>query len=454
MWLGLGIVSLLLFFNLIWPSAQWASLVAIVLFSLACNVTEAVCFNMFLMAFTGVGLNFVVGIIACLISILARYIIDLIKKRKKAYELPLIISFLIILVYSFVNVWFSVDGFIVGMMIIYVIVLAYLVFVYHKEIDIQKSFNFMLLGLVVSIVMVFFSNVVFRKDVAISTFDGTDHRLQLLSLHMNYLSMYSAFELAYSIYSIINKKRKLWIDVVAIILSLVLGILTLSKAFLLLAVLMAIYVIVVLMVKLKKKAIVPISIICVVGVVAIIIGWPFVKSILDRFLVSHTDGSLLSRITTGRIEIWEYYMSRWAKSPKTIFFGVGLFTPEADYKGLHNVFLHLVYRFGVVGVFVIAGLVASYFKSSERKLKINLNNCLLFVVWLLYSLEEVVLNDKFALFLFLGIILMLKESCQTNKEHDKMKTEKDVSETADGELHSDSKLKTTQKDNFKTKDLK
>ena len=408
MFLGLGIISILLFLTQLWQPIEWVSAVMIFAFAIICSVSEVFCLNMFLMAFSGVGFQFIVGIVSGLVSLLIKYIIDLKNKKKKVFKLPLILSAIILIVYSVFNYGVDYEGVTFGLMIIYIIALVYFVFVFKKEIDISKCFTYLLCGLVVSVALSVVSLPFDSFNKELYHFDGTYKRFHLLTFHMNNLSIHSMFLIAYSIYSIFNKKRKLWIDIVSIVVALALGIATMSKAFLLITALCLVYLVVCLIEKFKKRSIKYILCLAGVVIVALIVGWRFIDNILNRFFLYFKEGSILNMLTTGRADIWKGYLKEWTSSPAKIFFGVGMFTKQPMFSSAHNVWIFLLHRFGLVGICLIAFLVYAYIKESDSKFKISLYNVLVFGLWFIVSIEENVLSDQFAIYLMFGIILMLK----------------------------------------------
>lgn len=408
MLIGLFIISVLLFLTQIFKPVEWVSAVVIFAFAISCSVSEIFCFNLFLMAFSGVGFQFVVGIGSCVFSLLVKYVIMVVKKQKNIYKLPLAVSVVLLLVFSLYNYGINKEGVEIGLMFIYVIVLIYFVFVFKNEIDISKCFNYLLLGFVISIILSIASLPIdsFKKELYFD--DNIYKRFNLFTHHMNNLSIQSMFMLSYAIYSLINRKRKLWIDVVSIVVALSLGISTMSKAFFLITCLMLVYVAVVLIVKFKTKSLIYVCGLFGVVAIALIVGWKYVQIIIDRFFLYFKEGSMLNMFTTGRVDIWKCYLNEWRSTPAKILFGVGLFTKQPMVSSAHNVFIFLLHRFGLVGFALLILLIATYIKNSNSKLKIHLFNVLLFVLWFVIALEENVLSDQFAIYLLFGIMLMFK----------------------------------------------
>ena len=415
MYLGLGVISLLLFFCEVWAPLQWISSIAIVLFALICSVKQLFYFSFYLFAFTGIGYQFVMGITTCLIAMVVKYFIQVAKSEKQIYRRPIILSAIILIVWSCISYQKSFDGYAMGGMIVYVISMAYILFVYHKEVNISKCFTYSLVAFVISFGFAMLSRVFPNFNQEIIHFDLTYYRLKLFTLHMNNLAIHMMFQIAFSIYSLFNRKRKVWIDVFAILFSLYVGLATKSKAFLLIMCVFVLYAIICLIAKFKKKSIIYIAIMAAILALAVIFGWEYLRKIIDRFFtyVGYFENrEFLNILTTGRADIWEFYINDWKSSPSKIFFGIGIFSADPYHYGTHNVALFLLHRFGLVGIVLIAGLIYYYFKeglNAGEKLSLNLYSCLILIAWCLISLEETVLSDQFILYLYFGLTLLLKD---------------------------------------------
>lgn len=69
-----------------------------------------------------------------------------------------------------------------------------------------------------------------------------------------------------------------------------------------------------------------------------------VREILIRFAL----GVDINMLTTGRIQIWGYYWTRYVSSLKSILLGNG-FSDHGYWKATHNLFLEILFDYGVVG---------------------------------------------------------------------------------------------------------
>lgn len=415
----ISLISIFLFLSGFWyPFYFFASAVAIV-FYLFSKPTDILCLLMFSEMFSVVQHYFMIGQIAGVVSLLIHYIIDVVKKRKKVAVIPLALTLFILVCYSLIHYRIDQNGIIQGLNIIFVLVGTYLIFVMNKDIDILKSLKFLTLGLLVSIVLSLFSLAFSNYSFDVAPFDGVYYRLKLFTYHTNYLSMLCLFLISFSVYKIANKKDKFLFNISEIILCLVVGILTLSKAFLVVFVGIVCYVLILLIIKFKKKSLrVILPVLAGIAILCFIFN-DFVIDMLERFLAYNKNNSLINQITTGRSAIWQLYVNDIRSSVLKMLFGVGLFTADLIDIGSHNTYLFVVHRFGFIGVILLCLLAYSYLKSKETKFDISFKKLLPLFVFLVLGLEETILTDRFFVFLMFAIIVLLdeKESSKIDKSY-------------------------------------
>lgn len=405
----LAVITALLFFANFYDPLWIVACVFLAGLYATCSVAELFYFTMYFELFSSWDLFFVVNLLIAFVCLTVRYIIDVKQKRKQVFTLPLVLTFVIVLIFGLIHYSVDLDGFSKGGFFVAILFVVYYVFVYHKDIKLDKCFKFLTIGLIVSGLLGAVS-LLFDSPLKSIIYIDTEgyKRLQLYSFHTNFLSMLCLFNMAFYIYQIVNQKGRTLESVICILISSVVGILTLSKTFLLLFALMAIYLIIHLIVKYKKhswKFVIPIVVIAIVLVACF---HDFLIDIAQRFLAYDT-GSLLSKLTTGRTAIWEKYIDSARSSVLKMLFGVGLFTKDIISIGPHNVFLFLIYRIGVVGIILLCVLIYSYAKCSQTKLKLTLKNCLPVLLWLVISLEEMILSERFVYFLLFAIMLLRSE---------------------------------------------
>ncbi len=414
LFIGLGIISALLF-ACPFVSKMWIAVsVVLGLFLFTCSVEEIFAVMLFMMPFSGLDSLYVITIIIALVVVLIKYIIDIVKKNKQIFWFPLMLTLSIVGISSLKSFIVGDQDIETGMLLVFVFALFYFAFVYRKEIKVAKCFNALLCGLFVSAGITLVLSRFEEFKYFIRSFEGYYMRLKMTTFHMNNLALLCLFEFAYSVHSILNKSRKLWIDLVSIVFVTTLGVLTLSKVFLIMLVLFVLYFMIALVIKLRKKAIKYLIAFAGLVVVLCIVGRSYIADIYDRmFLYNHGD-SFLNEVLNGRVDIWKDYFKDYKNCWHNIWFGVGLFRPNFAFDP-HNAYLFVLHRFGIVGIVAIFVLIFAYIKSAKSKFKFSFCKILLLITWAVIGLEEVVLSDQFTIFLIFGLMLLFE-----NKEKNKV----------------------------------
>ena len=237
-------------------------------------------------------------------------------------------------------------------------------------------------------------------------------RLMLLSYHPNHLNSYCLFIMSYIVHQLINEKiankKDLIVYFIAFSICFAVGLMTVSKAFLLCTVLIIGYGCLFLMIKHSKqswKYIIPIVLI------VLIIGLCFLKTILitlGRFFSGEFNDTIASTITTGRTDIWKQYFKEIFSSPWKILFGHGIFATDIVAIGAHNTYVSVLYRFGFLGVIALGGLLLTYYFECKN-LHFSLFKFLPMVFLFVYALQEVIIDERF-LFLVLAIMLLFEKN--------------------------------------------
>lgn len=395
-----------------------AACVVVFFFYLTCSFGEILCYSLYFAMFSALGTFYVYSLLIAFVIISGKYIYQLCKKKQKFYAKPFIFTTLFVLLFSLIHYEVDYFGFEQGLLVVALLYVMYFAFVYRKQIDVKKCFDFLFIGMIASSVLGVASMVFDNFAYSIFYVDSASFkRLQLFCYHQNYLANFSIFALAFNVYQIVNGKIDLKKQIPYIALTVVLGLLTMSKAFMLMCVLIFAYLFVYLIAKFKLKSLIVILPAIVVVAVLMIIFRDFVKDLFSRFFIYTGSTSILNKITTGRIEIWEKYISEFLRSVPRMLFGVGLFNVKLISIGPHSVFIYFLYRTGFVGVISLALLGYCYFKESEVKIKPTLKNMLLFLTYVILSFNEMVFSDRFFIFLILSLVLMTpkQRTCETEE---------------------------------------
>lgn len=403
-----AIITVLLFFANLFSPLWIAAVVLTFGFYTVLSVGEIVAYSMYFNMFSGIETFYIASLLCGLAVIMAKYIFDLIKKREKISVLPLSITLLYIVLFSLINYGYNANGALQGALIISLLLVSYLLFVYRKKISVDESFKALMLGVFVSLVLALVSMLIPDFAHKIYHFDGTYKRLKLLCLHQNHLAVICLFAMSYYVYKLINKKGKLWVNLLFIAALLALGLFTLSKAFIVVAALIILYAFVASIIIFKKKSL-KIIIPCIIVMIAVcIISKDLVLKIINRFVAYNKSSSFISQITTGRSGIWYAYFHDIASSVQKLMFGVGLFSKELVSIGPHNVLVYFLYRSGIVGIIMLAMLVWSYIREYDGRFSINLKTCLPILIFVVIAMEEMIFSDRFYFFMVFAVMLVFK----------------------------------------------
>ena len=146
------------------------------------------------------------------------------------------------------------------------------------------------------------------------------------------------------------------------------GLLTMSKAFMLMSVLLYSSWFILSFIKSNNKKMFGLYLIILIiaGILIAFVAQDYIKTMLERF--SNTGhSSTINNVTTGRADIWEKYFDRWIKSPVTFLFGNGYTAPKIDTNQYeHSIYMAFLYQFGIIGtIAIISTLVWTLRKNAK-----------------------------------------------------------------------------------------
>lgn len=422
-------ITLLLSSVFIFASTFWYPLIyvaALILIVGICffNFNDIFCALIFSSMLGCFLIPFIASTIVGFITIVIKYIIDVKKKRAEFLKVPFIVTTIICVFYSLIHYEINDLGFYQGLMIIAFLYFIYFVVVYRKQLNLRRFFDYLFLGLVVSVVisalvyvipgtqtLVFDSTYGYimtaMKD-KVAYVDGEYVRIVLLSFHVNHLAAFCLFAMAFSSIFVLTKKEKTKSQTIYYILmyvaNLAVGLLTLSKAFMVVFAFEVFVTLIYYIIKHKKQAFKIIGIVlALIGIFCLMFRHRFID-IFERFFVYNYD-TLLGMLTTGRSGIWQQYANAILESPLKLLFGFGLFSQEQLLIGPHNFYIFLLYRFGIIGILMIAYLIYSYCKSVNNKLNFSVRKSLVFLTFLVIGLQEACIDERFYFFV-IGIAFM------------------------------------------------
>lgn len=188
-----------------------------------------------------------------------------------------------------------------------------------------------------------------------------------------------------------------------------------------------------------KKRIWQILIACGLVLVVLLIFKDFTMSLISRFL-SVDSGNFLNSLSTGRMDIWTAYAKEIFENPFDCLFGHGMlskyaFVPEQGRdRAQHNLYIFLLYKFGIVGVLFLFVIMWQFVKDSGKTTPKFIN-----FIPLIYFLIGAMVDNSFMYPQFYIIVAM----ALFNTEN---KTTEKVEQTSNKKLVEVNKLEHEKKD--------
>ncbi len=425
----LTISTFLLFLSSLWHPFIFIMLAYLLVSMTFFNIRDIFCCLFYNLVFSGYLILFIGVAAYTFILLMVKYIIDVVKKREKIYVLPLSLTGAIILIFSLIFYEVNDYGAMQGVLIIAIFLLAYLLFCYRKQIDAEACFKYLAIGLIVSLIVGFIlyaipiAKMFSFKDWGYGMVgvkqrlfhdDGTYKRLLLLNFHENHLCAICVAVLSFIVYYFLSKNNNKSLKQIifysfAFIIAAAIGILTLSKAFIILFVLILIFALIMAVVVYKKKSLKIVIPTLVVAIVLCIIFRNKISTIIERFLFKDSSGNLFDKITTGRMNIWKQFLAETFSTPLKALFGVGIFTKDIVDIGPHNLYIAVLYRFGIFGIIAIGFLVWSYLREINYKLKCSFISIFPLLILLLLAMQEACIDERL-FFIFLSMLISFQSN--------------------------------------------
>ncbi len=222
------------------------------------------------------------------------------------------------------------------------------------EFDFNKSINFLTAGTLMSAAVSLLSNA----DVVDLLLNVSYYRFSAYGNDPNYYSVYLILSISGNFWKI-QKTGKVTPNIIPIFLLSFLGFLTSSKMFVFVLIFISVVNIFLLILKKEKKSLKAFGWLFVIFSVVLITAHSLIKDLFDRFLARFSDttysGSLLNRLTSGRSNIQEIYLSRMSNSLFLLLYGAGIrYGTYYTMIVTHNTYIDLFVSYGVVGTFILA----------------------------------------------------------------------------------------------------
>lgn len=350
--IGLTLAILLIGFLTSHILALAALVLALVTILIVSN-DSIVCFLMLLMPFAPI-FKYAPGTLS-LFTICECFALVVLFFRSKKISAPIIISAIIYLAYLLLGDIISgnSDLFEIIKQIVSVLLLFFMI--RGLNISNYKSIiMFFIFGLILSSILASFSESIphfydFVKEVRYNDQTATYNRFTGLQGDPNYYSINVIISILLSLVLFVKNEIKplsFWILFIALS---VFGILTLSKSFILMYILVVIYLIIRI---LKKKKIINIVLVFsfIIGITTLLnIEGSILNVLMNRLLQAEN----VSEFTTGRVVHYEAYFNHIISNVNVLLFGSGLNVGPLNEAGSHNFYLEAIYYLGIFGTTIL-----------------------------------------------------------------------------------------------------
>lgn len=371
-------------------------------------------------------------LLAFVINLLIRYIIDLIKHRKRI-NLKKVIIYLLVYV-SFLLPLYHINSATISSFLVITALFSviYLVFEYKNNFNLKLLIDCWLIGILSSLIVFLFKDVLPLMQGYLVYFPGRFNcllrdpnywALEVVCLLLAFTSLYFKGKIKYSY------------PYIFILLS-VLALLSGSKAFFITFIVFLVSFLVCFIMRVikrkeykewKLKFIIPI----VIGVISLILLLLIVFKekttlLFERlFSFNNIGGSFedkLNKLTTGRYGIWVKYISIVFSSWQMALFGRGVLNGY-EFEAVHNTPIQILYYGGVLGIVLIVGIVILIIYRLSKINKINLFDYLgLFVMFILSCSLDLLLSYRLSFIIVIFGLMMLDNVCKhqdfIKKAHD------------------------------------
>ncbi len=200
-------------------------------------------------------------------------------------------------------------------------------------------------------------------------------------------------------YNMTTKFRKL--DVVLMGTMAVFGFMSVSKSFVISALIMLLFALYFQSRYSIKKAVVSIFTISISTLVLYLFikDTEFFTALMKR--LDFDQSTTLGSFTTGRSDIWKIYFNVLKEDIKILLIGAGI--NVGNYRGLatHNFFIEIIYHLGIIGTFCYYKAL----KSTMPRIKNKSSNKVSYVVWVVFLVRTMAANFFFKEMLFLYFVL-------------------------------------------------
>ncbi len=370
------ILSVIFLANCFLPVFSYFAFIYLTILLLSSDLKNGLSYIFF--AFPFGGLNIPYSVILYLINVLiyvAKFMFIKVRtehlKLKISKRTLIVLGILLAYIFIPIHAYYNVQLLIKSLCIVAVLAILYIIIKFPE--DVQLKFNFRVLGIALLIASIYFAfhSVSPHMQETIDIFYISENMIRFSGLFNNpntfaLICEIGMFALAY--YIMTGKADKK--DLLAFVIYIALGIMTFSKTFMvIMSVVMLLMAIYAIKTHSKQAWFCVIAFILITTIIVIVVP-EFVLVYLNRFGAGAGAGSttdeIISAVTTSRSKVWKEYIKFLFANPLAILLGRGLGAPILSVYSTHNMYLGIVYQFGIVGAILLGILFALVFWDARK----------------------------------------------------------------------------------------
>ncbi len=303
--------------------------------------------------------------------------------EQKLKLIPFLLTSCLVL-YSFIK--FNISNIESALVFNIILVIAYLIFVNSKSINVYRVIRYFIMGILISATIGYV--LAFIPEMKHISVYVPETRFKSLVGHPNSFQIMCLVGLSLLVWMFFRTRIKYIPFLIYYTIISIVGLTSQSKSFLIISLVLLLVFLVILFIKNKKLGVVTFFGVVFLGTIVFTIFNEEILSIIDRF-TKYEYSNVVDSLLTGRLSIWLDYINKWKSSVFNIIFGCGITSAGEDGHGGHNLLIMLIYKLGLAGFTLLIALCASYFMLVKNKLKkFKFVNLIPLTTLLLISLSE------------------------------------------------------------------
>jgi len=328
----------------------------------------------------------------------------------KKYNIKEILMILAFFVYAFVFVYPTSFLTLLNLMLSFILV--FLVFKTYEDINLRRILIFYALGIIMSSIFGIFKDFIPGLSTYLRQVRLKNENIEILRFcglynNPNFYTMDISVVLASITGLAACKKAKLF-DFLLIIALSVFGIMSVSKSFLLILIIL----IFISLLYLAKKSFLGIArgifLICIIFVVILtFVNQEYILAYFSRLQADSQQNASLSTITTGRYDIWKMYLDYMFSDVSIMLFGKGFGAPNISGEFSHSHYIEIIYYFGIIGSALYINCIFNMLPTFNKMKRRNLMNFLPLIILIIRGLAiNLILSENFVFYLIICILML------------------------------------------------